>query len=152
MRRTLGVCANSTAVHNILGFSYPMFNVIYVADESSQMLSHFFWGSCIRSAKAVHYTRTPSMVVDFLFLAFVAGFFFSRLVFFPLFCLRPALDATKLQEWTNGMISSLWHIPGGVTLPGFLCVLQVSEVLMMQCAIYRAYDNLAVLSQLIFAF
>lgn len=80
------------------------------------------------SAKAIHYTRTPSMVVDLLFLLFVIGFFLSRLVFFPLFCLRPALDAGKFQEWTGGVVSSHWYIPGGIALPGFLCVLQVRVV------------------------
>lgn len=92
------------------------------------LLTHNFADIVLYSAKSVYYTTCFPSLVDGLFVVFVVVFFASRLVFFPLFCLRPALDSSHWSTWTQGVISRHWDIPGGIGLPLFLCVLQILHI------------------------
>lgn len=89
------------------------------------LLTHNFADVVLYSAKTVYYTVCFPSLVDALFVIFVIVFFVSRLVFFPLFCVRPAMASSSWSSWTNGIVKGHWDIPGGIALPLFLCVLQV---------------------------
>lgn len=101
------------------------------------LVTHDVADILLYSAKSVHYTRMSGKVVDTMFLVFVVGFFVSRLIFFPLFCVRPALDSSSFEAWMKGVITSHWQIPGGIALPCALCVLQVRPLANRHTAGFR---------------
>ena len=92
--------------------------------------------------KSLFCLTTLSGLVNSVFILFVIVFFVSRLIFFPLFCLRSAFDTRLWRLWTNNVIKTYWDIPCGVILPGFLCTLQVLHIFWFSLILKIAYRTL----------
>jgi hypothetical protein len=75
--------------------------------------------------KCLFYMTKFSYLISPMFLLFTFVFFVSRLIFFPFFCLKPALDTRMWGDWTQRVVTSHWQIPGGLMLPACLSMLQV---------------------------
>lgn len=81
-------------------------------------------------SKTLHYSRIQSGAVEISFTIFVIVFFITRLVIFPVYCVRPTLNTTLIRALTQDFVESRWRIPGGTILPSFLVVLQVCLVIL----------------------
>ena len=76
-------------------------------------------------SKTLHYSRIQSGAVELSFATFVVVYVATRLVIYPVYCVRPCLNTALIRALTQDFVESRWRIPGGTALPGFLVVLQV---------------------------
>eukprot|EP01071_Lankesteria_metandrocarpae_P006047 Lankesteria_metandrocarpae@DN4222_c0_g1_i1.p1 len=93
-------------------------------------------------AKFLHYTKASDHVVDAIFLVFVLVFFSSRLVIFPYLCVWPMLWPSNFRRWTGGKIMTHWDVPGGVSMPAFLFLLQILHVFWFCLIVKMIYRTL----------
>lgn len=96
-------------------------------------------------SKTLHYSRIQSGFVECSFATFVIIYFITRLIMFPIYCVRPALNTTLVRALTQDFVSSRWRLPGGMVLPGFLVVLQCLHVYWFWCIIRMVMGLISVL-------